>query len=53
MCNSYIITIEEECTICLEFMNDTNEHILNCKHVFHINCIESWIKYSKKNMPNM
>lgn len=34
----------EDCTICLMSMDKTNQcSILPCKHVFHMDCIHSWI----------
>ena len=32
-----------ECSICLEKINETNVKSLNCKHVFHQNCLDNWI----------
>ena len=33
---------KKECNICLDYIND-NACKLNCKHLFHINCIKKWI----------
>jgi hypothetical protein len=31
------------CSICLTNINDNNTKTLECKHTFHINCIDIWI----------
>jgi predicted RNA-binding Zn-ribbon protein involved in translation (DUF1610 family) len=36
---------EDECIICTEELNDKYEIIyLDCKHYYHENCINQWIK---------
>lgn len=43
--------IEDKCCICLnEFKNDDQVSILNCKHLFHYDCITEWSTY-KINCP--
>jgi hypothetical protein len=39
---------DKECVICKELFNE-NEYIrlLNCSHIFHINCIDKWFKDHK------
>lgn len=40
-----VINIEKEkCTICLDII-ENNEVNLECKHIFHKNCIEGWNKH--------
>lgn len=34
-----------DCSICLDsFSEDQNVKVLNCKHCFHHNCIDSWLR---------
>ena len=33
---------KKECNICLDYIND-NACKLQCKHLFHVNCIKKWI----------
>ena len=43
--------VEDKCCICLtEFKNDDKVSILNCKHLFHCDCITEWSTY-KINCP--
>jgi hypothetical protein len=43
---------KEECTICLEeFKNKQILRKLKCGHMFHIKCIDKWLKIHK-NCPN-
>ena len=40
----------QECPICLEsFQDDTMCRVLNCKHAFHIDCIDPWLLGTKTN----
>lgn len=42
---------KETCSICLENYNDDSDVcILKCKHMFHRDCIKSWLKV-KRNCP--
>ena len=34
----------EECSICFEEITNNNLKTLNCGHIFHKNCIDSWLK---------
>ncbi len=37
--------MNENCTICMEIMNEDDEYLdLECKHVFHKNCLETYLK---------
>lgn len=39
----------EKCTICLvNFEVDIEVRKLNCKHLFHMNCVDTWLKCNKK-----
>ena len=47
------MSLEEECSICLELLNKGDIAILDCNHIFHVKCINSWslsydIKSNKK-----
>lgn len=40
---------EEECVICLEKYNKKeNIRTLKCKHFYHKNCIDEWMKNNDK-----
>ena len=37
--------IKKKCTICLEdYVNGDNSIALPCIHIFHANCIKTWLK---------
>ncbi len=37
--------MNENCTICMEEMNEDEEYFdINCKHIFHKNCLETYLK---------
>ncbi|CAF0746850.1 unnamed protein product [Brachionus calyciflorus] len=39
----------EKCTICLnEYENSENVRRLPCMHLFHVNCVDQWLKMNKK-----
>lgn len=39
------IDIDQKCSICLDQMTaDTNNCKLHCNHVFHVDCIDTWLK---------
>jgi hypothetical protein len=43
----------EECSICLEDLNEYNKMIkLKCNHIFHKNCLYEWSKNSNKIIYN-
>ncbi|PWA50748.1 Zinc finger, RING/FYVE/PHD-type [Artemisia annua] len=43
---------KQECSICLmEFKPDAEINRLSCGHVFHISCLEKWLKYWKVTCP--
>ena len=37
--------IEEECVICCDNNNNYKKIKLNCSHIFHKRCIETWWQY--------
>ena len=37
------INFDNVCTICGEDLNQNICHTLNCKHIFHINCIRYFV----------
>lgn len=41
---SYNVT---ECSICLETLEDTENILTSCKHVFHQTCFEKWIEIDR------
>uniref|UniRef100_A0A6C0FBL6 RING-type domain-containing protein n=1 Tax=viral metagenome TaxID=1070528 RepID=A0A6C0FBL6_9ZZZZ len=42
----------EECTICLEELNNKIVRTLHCKHVFHKECIDKWVFTDHNSCPN-
>ena len=38
----------DTCSICLENVNLDNAYVLDCEHVFHKQCLNSWIENSQK-----
>lgn len=34
----------EECSICLDILNNDTNKILTCNHIFHKKCIDTWLK---------
>lgn len=42
----------EQCTICLsEYEDDEDCRIMSCKHLFHADCVDTWLKTGKNNCP--
>lgn len=40
---------EEMCPICFsDFVIGENVKIINCKHLFHSDCLIEWLKYKKQ-----
>ena len=37
------------CNICLETIDRSNIHQTNCKHMFHVKCIDEWLNNNDKN----
>ena len=37
---------EENCSICLSSMKNKKAKFVKCKHVFHIKCINTWLKHN-------
>ena len=35
---------QHDCSICLEKINNNNKKILNCNHIFHENCVNTWLQ---------
>ncbi len=52
--NSTIISLGEECCICLENYDNTSKiGILECSHVYHYDCIKSWFEKNNNDIcPN-
>jgi len=49
-CEIYDDSINNSCSICMEeFEMDDKCRMLNCKHSFHVKCIDRWFKYTKAN----
>ena len=42
---------EDVCSICLDIFNDTDIHLTPCKHKFHKNCLNEWLK-QRSSCPN-
>tara|TARA_B110000208_G_scaffold185903_1_gene241761 strand:+ start:2945 stop:3166 length:222 start_codon:yes stop_codon:yes gene_type:complete len=40
-------TFNEECDICNTGFNSNDIQVGKCRHAFHINCINEWLKRSK------
>ena len=41
---------DKTCTICIEdFTENTFINELNCKHIFHIDCIKDWIQVKSQD----
>ena len=45
------IDSEHQCTICFNNLTDNTKYILNCNHMFCIECIDKLIETSKYNCP--
>ncbi len=47
------ITISDECCICLNIYNETEEKLTleNCRHTFHKHCIDEIVNAGHKNCP--
>ena len=37
----------EHCSICMRLFNNTSVRVLTCEHMFHVECIDEWIKRSE------
>ena len=42
------LEIEEDCPICMEKLSGKWGH-MDCKHYFHKECLDKWVKMSKNN----
>ena len=45
--NSNEIIDNQECSICVESLNDNIAIKLTCDHIFHKKCLEEWLKKGK------
>ena len=45
--NSDEIINNQECSICVEPLNNSFAIKLNCDHIFHDKCLQEWLKKSK------
>ena len=43
----FIISIPEECCICLEKQKEKELTILRCKHTFHQKCMTKWLENNR------
>ena len=43
------MSLEDECSICLELLNKGDLAILDCNHIFHLKCINNWLSYDIKS----
>jgi len=41
--NSIDIDDREPCPICLEYTNEKDVHLIICNHIYHLNCLKSYI----------
>ena len=39
---------ETVCNICLDTIDDEMVRKISCKHLFHVNCIDTWLTGNKK-----
>jgi hypothetical protein len=46
----FIVSIPEECTICLESQKEKELTVLRCKHTFHQKCTLKWFQ-NKRTCP--
>ncbi|KAL3499313.1 hypothetical protein ACH5RR_038406 [Cinchona calisaya] len=44
---------EESCAVCLYEFEDDDEirRLLNCRHIFHRNCLDRWMDHDQKTCP--
>jgi len=42
--NVVISQEEPECTICLDKIKNTDKKVLSCNHIFHKNCVNTWLR---------
>ena len=45
--NNFIISIPEDCSICLETQKEKELTILRCKHTFHQKCMRKWLENNR------
>jgi hypothetical protein len=45
------IALYPECAICFEALDQNLEAITSCGHIFHIDCLDSWIKNNQYKCP--
>lgn len=41
------MSLDDECAVCLEYLNTGDLAILDCKHIFHLDCINKWLSYDE------
>ena len=39
------MSLDDECAICLEFLEKGDLAFLDCQHFFHLTCINNWLSY--------
>tara|TARA_B110000495_G_C23008141_1_gene595918 strand:+ start:1243 stop:1854 length:612 start_codon:yes stop_codon:yes gene_type:complete len=42
--NVVIYQEEPECSICLDKIKNTDKKVLSCNHIFHRNCVDTWLR---------
>ena len=44
--NRNVVVSQEqpECTICLDKIKNTDKKVLSCNHIFHKNCVDTWLQ---------
>ena len=41
-----------QCLICLEdYADDDDLRLLGCRHIFHKNCVDTWLETGRNNCP--
>ena len=51
--NDYIGTISkniklEKCSICIDYILESDKKITSCNHIFHTECLDKWLTLNRK-----